>query len=683
MREHQLKDKKVLQPFLKNENHLGIMKKTYHQLNRILIANRGEIAVRIIKTARQMGIKTIAIYTKDEEESLHVEKADFKALLTGDSLEETYLNAQHIVELAHKYKADAIHPGYGFLSENADFARLCSSNNITFIGPTAEQIRLMGNKEVANEIARSCKVPLLKKINGAFNEVVEKASELKLPLIIKAAAGGGGKGMRVINCLKDLPAELQRAAAEAERYFGNPSVYIEEYIENPRHIEVQVLADEHGNTVHLYERECSIQRRHQKVIEEAPAPNLPEKVRQNIINDALTLTKEIDYTSAGTVEFLLTPDMQHYFLEMNTRIQVEHPVTEEITSIDIVKEQIMIASGMPLSFTQEEVKICGHAIEARIYAEDPEDNFMPSFGKIIGTHIPSHPHIRIDGGAQATENLNPKFDPLLKKVISLANNRNLAIARLENFLLNYALFGVESNRELIIRVLKDKDFKRGEYSTSFFKNKQTHLLSKNPVKTEELEIIAGSYTILKNHFTKEHHNIWNQTGYWRQLQQHQIHFDGQSIRILINQLTTDSITLQIDNEKPFKISDIRIEQNELSFIIKGNHSIINYLVGNNMEFFIQHNGAKRMISDIPKRTKRRGDEVNESKIKTLKAPMPGKIIDILVKEGQTIKKGNPLMVLEAMKTENSIQAWKDTTITKISVNKGDQVQLYQLLIETD
>lgn len=659
------------------------MKKTYHQFNRILIANRGEIAVRIIKTAKEMNIETVAIYTQPEIDALHVEKADFKALLVGNTLEETYLNPTQIIQLAKRYKADAIHPGYGFLSENADFAQLCTNSNITFIGPFAEHIKLMGNKNEANAIATSCKVPLLKKIKGSLTEIIKNATSLKLPIVIKATAGGGGKGMRVVKKLSELKQELQGASSEAQRYFGDASVYVEEYIENPRHIEVQILADHHGNTVHLYERECSIQRRHQKVIEEAPAANLPSSVRQKIINDALILSKKIGYTNAGTVEFLLTPSFQHYFLEMNTRIQVEHPVTEEITGIDIVKEQIMIASGMPLSFSQDEVVIYGHAIEARIYAEDPCANFMPSFGKIIGTHIPSHPNIRIDGGAQPTENLNPNFDPLLKKVIALGKDRKQAINRLTNFLLNYALFGVESNRELIIQTLRDKDFKYGNYSTSFFETKQDYLLTKTPVLSAEIDILASAYIILKNNSKTLVDNIWNQTGYWRQLQKHQISFDGYKVNIEVLNLNNESIVIQIDDENPIEISCIRIEQNELSFIINGHHSILNYLVSKNELFYIQYEGRKRIISDKPERLKRNIDDDNKNEVKSLMAPMPGRIIEIMVKEGEKIKKGNPLMVLEAMKTENRIHAWKDTTITKVSVSKGDQVHLNQLLIETE
>ena len=659
------------------------MKKTYHQFNRILIANRGEIAVRIIKTAKEMGIETIAIYTEIEKDSLHVEKADLKALLVGSSLDETYLNASQIIHLAERYKADAIHPGYGFLSENENFARLCRENNIVFIGPSPEQIKMMGNKDEANKIAETCKIPLLKKVRGSIPQMLIEAKTLSLPILIKAAAGGGGKGMRVVRKFENLEKEIQRAADEAQRYFGNPSVYIEEYIENPRHIEVQILADHFGNTIHLHERECSIQRRHQKVIEEAPALNLNDKTKQKIIDDSLKLARQIGYTNAGTIEFLVTEEQKHYFLEMNTRIQVEHPVTEEITGVDIVKEQILIASEMPLSYKQEDITICGHAIEVRIYAEDPENNFTPSFGQIIGTHVPSHPNIRIDGGSQPEENLNPNFDPLLKKVIASGKNRKYVIQTLKNFLTSYALFGVNSNREFLIQALKDKDFQNGKYSTSFFENKKEYLLSQKPILSGELDAIVAAFVVLKNYAKQSKSNPWYELGYWRQTQHHQIYFDNYKLTITVLQINSESITIQIDDERPFEITCIRIEQNELSFIISGVHFLINYIVGKDGFFYIQHNGRKITIGDKPKRIKQAKSYEDLESIKHLKAPMPGKIIDILVKEGEKIKKGNPLMILEAMKTENSINAWKDTKITKIPVGKGEQVSLDQLLIETE
>jgi acetyl/propionyl-CoA carboxylase alpha subunit len=659
------------------------MNKTYHQIKRILIANRGEIAVRIIKTAKQMGIETIAIYTPGEEEAMHVAKADIRVLMNGNTINETYLNIEQITTLALANQADAIHPGYGFLSENADFADACAKNGIIFIGPSAQQIQWMGNKIEANKIASACDIPLLQKVNGDQKYILSNSNKLQLPLIIKAAAGGGGKGMRIVNDYDKLEQELESAANEAQRYFGNNTIYVEEYIENPRHIEVQILADQHKNIIHLYERECSIQRRHQKVIEEAPAPHLPAGVKQQMIQDAITLSKKIAYTNAGTVEFLLTPDNRHYFLEMNTRIQVEHPVSEEITGIDIVKEQILIAMGMPLSYAQKDIHVRGHAIEVRIYAEDPKEDYMPSFGKIIGTHIPKHPHIRIDGGAKADENLNPSFDPLLKKVISHGNNRNKAIKRLTNFLSDYALFGVKTNRELILQAIKDEDFIQGTYATSFFENKKDKLLTEPKIGNEEQEVLAAAYLIAKNNRPTNAHNIWERLGYWRQYQNQQIRFNNIHLQLNIIEIEDNSIVFEIANNKMLHVSIIQLSHNTLSFVLNKQRHIIHYLCGEDGLFYFQYRSHISIITDKTERIKRQVDKDDSSEIKTLHAPMPGRILDILVKEGESIKKGSPLIILEAMKTENSIKAWKDLTLTHVAVSIGEQVSLNQLLIETE
>lgn len=659
------------------------MNKTTHQFKRILIANRGEIAVRIMKTAKQMGIETIAIYTNGEQEALHVKKADIKVLLQGDTLNETYLNIEQIISLAQKNYADAIHPGYGFLSENDAFATACLRNSIVFIGPSPKQIKLMGNKSEANKIAQDCNIPMLKKVEGTLDVLIKQAHSLNLPIIIKAAAGGGGKGMRIVTQLKHLNNELNIAANEALRYFGNASIYLEEYITNPRHIEVQILADQHNNCIHLFERECSIQRRHQKVIEEAPAPNLNQDVRQQIIKDALSLSKKIAYTSAGTVEFLLTPNNRHFFLEMNTRIQVEHPVSEKITGIDIVKEQIKIAMGMPLKHTQESVKANGHAIEARIYAENPEEDYSPSFGQIIETLIPNHPNIRIDGGANPNENLNPNFDPLLKKIIAHGNNRPQAIKRLKNFFKEYALFGVETNRELILETLNDKDFTNGNYSTSFFETKKELLLSPKPILINELEILSAAYLVAKNGIQKHTNNLWNKIGYWRQIQYHTIRFSTYQLNVHLLSASNNALVFKLNNKKNIELSSILIEENQLSFFLNKEQVKINYLIAENGLFYFLYKGRKRVITDKPKRKKIQTDSTNAKHINSLKSPMPARVLNVIVKVGDIIKKGDPLLVLEAMKTENTLNAWRDITITKICVAKGDHVKLNQQLIVTE
>ncbi len=649
----------------------------YHQYNRILIANRGEIAVRIIKTAHKMGIECIAVYTELEKNALHVKKADISVLMHGSSLQETYLNQDLIISIAKEYFADAIHPGYGFLSENGDFAQLCEINSIQFIGPSAYVIKQMGNKEEANKIASKNNIPLLKKLTGNIESIINEASDLDFPLIIKAAAGGGGKGMRVVNKIEDLHDSIKKASDEAQRYFGNDAIYVEPYIEDPRHIEVQVLADKLGNLIHLYERDCSIQRRHQKIIEEAPAPYLAEEIRTNILKDALTIAKSIGYTNAGTIEFILAPDQQHYFLEMNTRIQVEHTVTEEITGIDIIEQQLRISMGQPLDLKQEDIIVNGHAIEVRLYAEDPDNNYMPSHGTIKGLHIPKIPQIRVDNGIRQFEEIHTHFDSLLKKVIAKGQNRDEAIRILKSFLKEYTLFGIETNKDIILYILNHQKFFKGEYSTSFVANNQYDFKENNRISESELKIFASAFIIIKNKIQSE-----NKFGYWRHRQDHDLIIENKSVKISLLQVFSDKFIIQVDNNTLTELRIIEFRPNYISFSRENVLYKINYLKTDDRLFYIQHDGRKIAISDKPRRNKRSIKEQTNNKT-TLLAPTPGNIVDVLVKEGANIKKGTPLVVIEAMKTENILMAWKDTLVKKVHVKTAEHVSLNQVLIETE
>ncbi len=658
------------------------MKNIIHSFKRILIANRGEIAVRIMKTAKKIGIETVAIYTKEEKESLHVQKADFKALLKGDNLNETYLNANQIIEIAQNFMVDAIHPGYGFLSENSNFASLCIENNISFIGPSPENIRIMGSKTTANQIARDCQVPLLNKLEGSSEEILRNISSLQFPVIIKASAGGGGKGMRIVDTYDQLVNELEKAGNEAERYFKDNTIYVEEYIKSPRHIEIQILADQYGNVLHLHDRECSIHRRYQKVVEEAPAPNLNVDLKETMVADAIKLANHIGYSSAGTIEFLVTQEGKHYFLEMNTRIQVEHPVTEEITGIDLIEKQIRIAEGKTLKIQQQDITINGHAIEVRIYAEDPFNNFQPSSGNIKGVHLPSHPHIRIDGGSKKSENINPSFDPLLKKITSWGKNRQESLDRLQNFMIDYALFGVTTNRELIIRTIMHPDFASGNYSTSFFDKHSKQLLEDLTESEKELELFGIIYILLKEQYKINEDNIWNTMGYWRQSDNYNLILNKNFINLRKVGFMSNKLLIKNEKTDSFILTEsIYLSKDKLTFSIQEKKYKAYYLFTNN-EFHIQFNGKKRIVKnwETPQKSKARQ---NENMANTLKAPIPGKILDIMVKEGQIIEKGSPLVILEAMKTENYLNAWKTTKVVKIPIQKGEQVALDQLLIETE
>ena len=414
-------------------------------MKKILIANRGEIALRVMKTARQMGIKTVAVYSDADRNAPHVKFADEAVALGGHASSESYLVMEKIIDAAKQTGAEGIHPGYGFLSENSTFAKMVTESGITFIGPGTHAIEVMGSKLAAKEAVKDYDIPMVPGIDEAIEDVnlaKEIAEQIGFPILIKASAGGGGKGMRVVNNLEELPEQMERAISEAQSAFGDGSVFIEKYIASPRHIEIQVLADTHGNTVHLFERECSIQRRHQKVIEEAPSAVLDDELRQRMGEAAVKVAKACDYVGAGTVEFLLDENRSFYFLEMNTRLQVEHPVTELITGIDLVEQQILVARGKKLPFTQEDLKIKGHALELRIYAEDPTNNFLPNIGKLIKYQRPEGEGIRLDDGYDEGMDIPIYYDPMLAKLITYGKDRNAAIQKMKQAISDYKIDGI-------------------------------------------------------------------------------------------------------------------------------------------------------------------------------------------------------------------------------------------------
>ncbi|MGM0508364.1 MAG: acetyl-CoA carboxylase biotin carboxylase subunit [Fusobacteriota bacterium] len=438
---------------------------------KILIANRGEIAVRIIRAAREMGIKTVAIYSEADKDSLHVRLAD-EALCVGSAMStESYLKIPNVIAAAEITGADAIHPGYGFLAENAEFANICKSHDIVFIGPSADCILSMGDKATARKTAIKSKVPITHGSDGVIKDV-EKAKKIvnekiTYPVMIKATAGGGGKGMRIARNDDELEENMVAAQNEAKAAFGNPDVYIEKYVEEPKHIEVQIIGDKHGNVVHLGERDCSIQRRHQKLIEESPASVLTEEVREKMGNAAVRLAEAIDYDSAGTLEFLLDKDNNFYFMEMNTRIQVEHTVSEVVTGVDIIKEQILAAAGEKLTVTQDDIKLNGHAIECRINAEDPSQGFMPSAGKITN-YIPSGgPGVRIDSHVYSGYTIPPYYDSMVSKLIVHGNTRDEAIERMKRALNENIVEGIETTIPFHLKVLDNKAFRTGDVYTNF------------------------------------------------------------------------------------------------------------------------------------------------------------------------------------------------------------------------
>jgi propionyl-CoA carboxylase alpha chain len=439
-------------------------------IQKLLVANRGEIALRIMRSAREMGIQTVAVYSEVDRRAPHVLFADEAVLLGPAPSSESYLCGDKIISEALKIGVDAIHPGYGFLSENASFAQAVEAAGILFVGPRPHAIKIMGDKLSAKAAVSEFDVPLVPGSDGEVVQVEEAmtlASEIGFPVMIKASAGGGGKGMRIVENPDEFVSQMERAVSEATSSFGNGSVFVEKYVQNPRHIEIQVLADEHGNVVHLFERECSIQRRHQKVIEEAPSVVLSEELRNQMGEAAVNVAKSCDYRGAGTVEFIFEPGGKFYFLEMNTRLQVEHPVTEQITGIDLVKEQIKIAEGKKLAFSQEDLTIQGHSIEVRVYAEDAAQNFMPATGRLHEYRRPQGPGVRVDDGLEQGMEISIYYDPMIAKLITFGATRNEAIARMKRAISEYRISGVHTTLDFAEFVLNHKAFVHGDFDTHF------------------------------------------------------------------------------------------------------------------------------------------------------------------------------------------------------------------------
>ncbi len=462
------------------------------EINKILVANRGEIAMRVLKSAKAMGIKTVAIYSEADRNALHTRYADESVCVGPPPSSESYLQADKIIEVCKELGVDGIHPGYGFLSENADFARKVTEAGITFIGPSPESIEVMGDKLAAKATVTKFNIPLVPGSDGAITDIAEAkklAGEIGFPIMIKASAGGGGKGMRIVRSEAEFEEQMDRAVSEAVSSFGNGEVFIEKYIGSPKHIEIQVLADTHGNTVYLFERECSVQRRHQKVVEEAPSPVVDEAMRKAMGECAVDVAKSCNYVGAGTVEFIVDEDLNFYFLEMNTRLQVEHPVTELITGVDLVKEQINVAKGEKLAFTQDDLTITGHSVELRLYAEDPEDNFTPDIGVLEEFEAPNADFVRLDTGFVKGMEIPIYYDPMLAKVITYGKDRAEAIQNMLWTIENFKLKGVKTTLPFGKFVLTHPSFLSGKFDTHFVANYWSPEILENEHK-ENAEVAA-------------------------------------------------------------------------------------------------------------------------------------------------------------------------------------------------
>lgn len=466
-------------------------------IQKVLIANRGEIALRVIRTCREKNIKTVSVYSRPDASAPHVLAADESVFIGEAASSESYLVIEKIIEAANQTNADAIHPGYGFLSENAEFAKRCLKEGIIFIGPGPDAIDVMGDKTKARELMAKAGVPYPPGTQSAMTDIGKAkkvAKEIGYPVLIKAAAGGGGKGMRIVETPEEFEKSVKAAKSEAKNAFGDDRVYIEKYLEEPRHIEFQIMADQHGNVIHLFERECSIQRRHQKVIEEAPSSVLTPELREEMGKAAVEAAKSCNYVGAGTIEFLVDKHLNFFFLEMNTRLQVEHPVTELITGLDLVAMQIDVANGAELNLSQDDLKINGHAVECRIYAEDPENNFLPSTGFLIRHRIPSGPGVRVDAGVEEGQEISINYDPMISKLCTFAPDRKSAINKMLRALDEYEISGVRTTIPFCKFAMNHKNFREGTYDTHFVKD---HFQAEQVIEKEQMEVISVVSSLLK------------------------------------------------------------------------------------------------------------------------------------------------------------------------------------------
>ena len=634
--------------------------------NSILIANRGEIACRIIKTAKEMGIRSIAVYVDADKDSLFVKQADESIRLEDGG----YLDGDQIINAAKMSGAQAIHPGYGFLSENASFARKVKKEKLIWVGPSPNVISVMGDKLKAKELAIKADVPTL-----PMTSKPNEAKKIGYPLLIKAAAGGGGKGMRIVNKEKDLKESIVSAQREAKSGFNDERIFIERYVEKSRHIEIQILGDSKGNVVHLGERECSIQRRHQKIIEESPSPRISDDVRNKMGEAAVKLAKQIKYESAGTVEFLFDDKTEEFwFLEVNTRLQVEHPVTEEVTGIDLVCEQLKIARGESLEFDQKDITWTGSSIEARLYAEDPNNDFLPEIGTLIAFEENNSAEARWDTGVNKGTVVGTDFDPMLAKIISYAPNRTDAAGKLAKALESAHIGGVKTNRDFLVNCLKTREFLDGDTTSDFIERvKPSRKLEINQSEIEHASAIAAMWMQQQN---RNNSNVakFMPSGWTNgRLPNQKVTFEFENTEYDFEyKQKRDQKFLFSNNREAFIYSS---DEDGIDMIYDGKRHYSRVTVSKNN--ILVHMPFGDVMLQLKPRFKMPGTEVT---IGGLIAPMPGKVIDVKVKKGKKVKAGDTLVILEAMKMEHSIKASEDGTVSELLISVNDQVENGALLM---
>ena len=650
------------------------------RFNKILIANRGEIACRIIRTVRRLGIVSVAVYSDADRDAMHVDLADEALRIGPAAAAESYLNATAIVDACLASGADAVHPGYGFLAENSAFAEACEQAGISFIGPPAAAMDLMGSKDAALDLAASVGVPILPGYRGADQSdgaLARAADSIGYPLLIKPVAGGGGKGMRTIASGSALHDALASSRREARSAFADDRVLLEKYLSRPRHVELQIFADHHGNVVHLFDRDCSIQRRHQKIVEEAPAPGLDKKLRDDMARTAITLARAIDYRGAGTMEFLVdsAAPADYFFMEMNTRLQVEHPVTELILDVDLVEWQVRIAQGEPLPTDQQRLGASGHAIEARIYAEDPDRNFLPATGTLSRFRMPiADERVRVDTGVREGDEVGIHYDPMIAKLIVHGDDRDDAVARLGRALSECRIAGLPTNLSMLKQVAADGDFAKARIDTAFVDS-----LDERSGDDEELGLaIACLFVLLERAADSRHGATRDADSPWHRLTGWRLNATGEDVITFYIGDRECSVPVRYEADG-FALSlpsgtiaaSGRLAGDGQLVAVIGNQRLRADVVrdNNSLDLFVSGQHLRLRCED-----RDRSGNRGESASGLLVAPMPGRVISVLVECGADVAKGQALMVIEAMKMEHTIHASADGTVTAVSYREGDLVE---------
>ena len=657
---------------------------------KILIANRGEIACRIIRTCREMGISTVAIYAEPDADSLHVQMADEAVLIGPAEAKQSYLNIRKVVAAARKTKAEAVHPGFGFLAENTEFAKALEKAKITFIGPGPKAIAAMGDKIESKKLAKKAGVDTVPGYVGVIknaDEALRIAADIGYPVMIKASAGGGGKGMRIARTDEEVREGFVSAANEARASFGDDRVFIEKFIEQPRHIEIQVLADQSGNTIHLGERECSIQRRHQKVIEEAPSMAVDARLRQRMGAQAIALAKAVNYVSAGTVEFIMGPDKDFYFLEMNTRLQVEHPVTEFVTGIDIVEEMIRIAAGEKLRHRQSDVSFTGWAMESRVYAEDPTRNFLPSIGRLSHYIPPNGDNVRVDTGVSEGSEISMFYDPMIAKLVTYGATRKEAIKVMRRALDEYYIRGVDHNLGFLASVFANKRFVAGRLTTNFIAEEYPDGFSAADVVPDDARAIPAVAAVVRLIQAERERTISGQSDKILPIPADWVVFDnGNEVALSIQRLDARSFEISVGGETLRLVTDWHIwEPIFRARLNRGDFSAQLDLAGIRTRITVQGRAAETLTipANMAEAYRLMPEKAPPDMTRFLLSPMPGLLASLAVEEGQAVKVGEVLDVIEAMKMENVLRAERDGVISEIKARPGENLMVDQPILEFD